>query len=127
MRSLVVLSVLRLLRVESLLPPLTRGRMLARLVVERASEWASAWYIARMRREVKTARTRHGTSFITTLYSHRLILSMSSGPSQEVWGKRMIEDISLIFLPGKGGVAQTSFPWHWPCCKHTRFPVMTRC
>ena len=75
MRSLVVLSVLLVL-VDSLLPSEV-GLMLALLI---AWCWLSAWYIARMRREVKTARTRHGTSFITTLYSHRLILSMSSGP-----------------------------------------------
>ena len=84
MSSRVVLSVLLVRRVEFLLPPLTSGRMLHLLVEERASDWASAWYIARMRREVKTARTRHGISFITTLYSHRFIFIMSSGPSQEV-------------------------------------------
>ena len=30
-------------------------------------------------------------------------------------------------LPGKGEVAQTSFPRHWQCCTRKRFQVMTRC
>ena len=79
MRSLVVLSVLLAL----LVTPAT----LALLVTVSREEAASAWYMACTSSPVNTPSTRHGTSFITTLYSHRLTASIWSGLSHglEKW------------------------------------------
>ena len=78
MRSLVVLSVLLALLLEFLLP--------SWLLAPRRVDRASAWYMARTSRAVNRPSTRQGISFMTALYSHRLMVSITSGVSQEVWG-----------------------------------------
>ena len=77
MRSLVVLSVLLALLLEFLLP--------SWLLAPRRVDRASAWYMARTSRAVNRPSTRQGISFMTALYSHRLIVRITSGVSQEVW------------------------------------------